>query len=677
MSVVVARIEDGVLLMEINNPPVNALSQPVRAGLVEALERLAADDTLRGGVIAGAGGTFIAGADIKEFGKPPAPPLLPDVLAAIEACPKPVVAALQGAALGGGLELALACDARVAQAGTVLGLPEVALGIIPGAGGTQRLPRLTGVSTALRLIGTGERLSAEAAKALGIVDEVAPDAVSAAIACRPGKRPVSKLPVPAEAADVIAKAEAAALKAGKSRPAVMEAIAAVKAAATLPFAEGLAQERDAFLNLRTSPEAAALRHMFFAEREAVRLPAALRAKPRRVETVAVIGAGTMGRGIAQSALEAGLTVILYDLNAELLATAGEALRTALAERAAAGKIAADLAGNARLVLARTWADIVPADLVIEAVFEDLAVKQEVFRQIDAHARLGAVLATNTSYLDVDVIAAATARPQDVLGLHFFSPANVMKLLEVVRGAHSAPDLAATGMEFGKHLKKLPVLCGNGFGFIGNRIYNAYRTQCEYMLEDGAWPEDIDTALETFGFAMGPFAVADLSGLDIAWRMRAAQAAMRDARKRYVPVLDHLCEQGRFGRKSGAGYYTYAEGRRSAGTDDTVRSIIEAASAARGLTRRTLAPEIIQRRSLAAMVNEAALLLAGGIAQRASDIDVVLVQGYGFPRFAGGPVYWARTQDRTTLERDLDIIAAATGFGFERGPLDLLLTESAP
>jgi len=661
MGTLQSSVRNGVLLMEISNPPVNALSQPVRAGLMEALARLAADETLHGGVILGAGGTFIAGADIKEFGKPPEAPLLPDVLAAIEACPKPVAAALHGAALGGGLELALACDARVAQAGTVLGLPEVTLGIIPGAGGTQRLPRLTGISAAIRLIGTGERLNTEAARSCGVVDEVAAEPASAAIAWlqgpAAGKRRVSALAVADEAPEDIARAEAVALKAGKNRPAVVAAIAAVKLAATLPFAEGLTQERTAFLSLRASPEAAALRHVFFAEREAARLPEALCHKPRPIRRVAIIGAGTMGSGIAQAVLAAGYAVTLFDQNAKLLARAG--------------------ANLPNVTLAAGWADIASADLVIEAVFEDLAVKQEVFRQIDAHARPGTVLATNTSYLDIDLIAAATSRPQDVLGLHFFSPANVMKLLEVVRGARSAPDLAATGMAFGKSLNKLPVLCGNGFGFIGNRIYNAYRTQCEFMLEDGAWPEDVDAALTAFGFAMGPFAVADLSGLDIAWRMRAAQADTRDPRTRYVPILDRLCAQGRFGRKSGAGYYTYAEGKRSAGSDGTVRATIEEASAARELIRHKLAAEEIQRRALAAMANEAALLLSAGIAQRASDVDVVLIHGYGFPRWMGGPVHWARNQARTALERDLNTIAAATGFGFVRGNLDILLTETTP
>ncbi len=670
-------VRGDVLVAEIDHPPVNALSAPVRAGLVEMLARLGADERLRGAVITGAGRCFIGGADLQEFGRPPEPPLLPDVLEMIEACPKPVAAAMRGAALGGGLELALACDVRVAEPGTRLGLPEVTLGLIPGAGGTQRLPRLCGLGAAMRLIGTGERVDAEAAHALGLVDEVAADALGAAMARLGPKRRVSARAVPPAAPDEILAAEAAALKAGKGRPAVRAALAAVRDAAALPFAQGLAAERAAFLALRASPEAAALRHMFFAERAAGRLPAGLRAAPRRVEGVAVIGAGTMGLGIAQAALEAGFEVVLFDMEGGKLAAAGEALRARLAERAAAGRIAPERLSPLRLTLAAGWEAIAPADLVIEAVFEDLAVKREVFGRIDLYAKPGAVLATNTSYLDIEAIAAATSRPQDVLGLHFFAPATVMKLLEVVNTPNAAPGLAATGMAFGQRLGKLAVLCGNGFGFIGNRVYNAYRTQCEFMLEDGAWPEEVDAALEAFGFAMGPFTVADLSGLDIAWRMRAAQAATRDARVRYVPVLDALCEQGRLGRKTGAGYYDYAGGQRGAGSDEVVRGAILAAAAARGSARRALAAEEIVRRALAAMVNEAALLLAEGVAARASDIDVVMVHGYGFPRFRGGPVQWARTRDRAALARDIDLIEAATGFGFRRGPLDLLLTEAVP
>jgi len=390
--------------------------------------------------------------------------------------------------------------------------------------------------------------------------------------------------------------------------------------------------------------------------------------------VAVIGAGTMGAGIAICALDAGLRVILLEQDDAALQRGQQRVAEHYQKRISTGKMDATVATAAQERLHPTldWTQLAHADLVIEAVFEDLAVKQQVFQKIDAHAKPGAVLATNTSYLDVDLIASATSRPQDVLGLHFFSPANVMKLLEVVRGARTAPDVLATGMALGQRLKKLPVLTGNAFGFIGNRIYNAYRKQCEFMLEDGAWPEDVDAALQDFGFAMGPFAVADLSGLDIAWRMRKAAAPTRDPRERYVSILDQLCEMGRLGRKAGAGYYQYANGKPVKPTDAVVRGVIEQASAARGLTRRNLSAEEIQRRALLAMVNEAALLFEQGVASRASDIDVVLVQGYGFPRWHGGPVFWARQQERSALERDLQALAREAGYGFTLGKLSALL-----
>ncbi|WP_308645899.1 3-hydroxyacyl-CoA dehydrogenase [Ottowia beijingensis] len=394
-----------------------------------------------------------------------------------------------------------------------------------------------------------------------------------------------------------------------------------------------------------------------------------------MRSIAVIGAGTMGSGIAISALDAGLAVLLLEQDGAALERGRQRITDHYRERVAAGKLSADAASSneARLQTSLEWERLQQVDLVIEAVFEDMAVKQEVFRKIDAHARRGAVLATNTSYLNIDPIAAATLRPQDVLGLHFFSPANVMKLLEVVRGAKTAPDVLATGMALGATLKKMPVLTGNAFGFIGNRIYNAYRRQCEFMLEDGAWPEDVDNALTGLGFAMGPFAVADLSGLDIAWRMRKAQAATRDSRERYVSILDQLCEAGRLGRKTGAGYYAYVDGKQEKTTDAAVRDMVQQASAQRGITRRRLAPEEIQRRALLAMVNEAALLFAEGVASRPSDIDVVLVQGYGFPRWEGGPVFWARQQDRDQLENDLQRLAEEAGFGFTLGDLDPLLS----
>ena len=668
-----------VLLIEINNPPINAGSLTVRQGLTAAIEQLQAQPDLRAGVIIGGGSTFVAGSDLREFGQPLQDPQMPAVIALIENCGKPVVAALHGAALGGGLELALACDARIALTGALLGLPEVTLGIIPGAGGTQRLPRRVGVARAIQMICSGERITADTALALRLVDEVVAGDLQAhamvlAEQLAGRKCRIRDEQAPAEDAAAIEQAEQTALRAGKRRPAVLAAIEAVKNADRLPVNEGLAQERAMFQQLRVSPEAFALRHQFFAEREAVKLPTALQVAPRPVQTMAVIGAGTMGAGIAICALDAGLNVILLEQDEAALQRGQQRVAEHYQSRVAAGKVKAAVAtaSEARLSPTTDWVQLGRADLVIEAVFEDMAVKQEVFRKIDAHARPGAVLATNTSYLDVDAIANLTARPQDVLGLHFFSPAHVMKLLEVVRGQQTAADVIATGMALGKKLKKLPVLCGNAFGFIGNRIYNAYRKQCEFMLEDGAWPEDVDDALTDFGFAMGPFAVADLSGLDIAWRMRRAQAVSRDPRERYVDILDRMCEQGRLGRKSGAGYYRYPDGKRVLTTDAWVRGVIEQASSQRGITRHPLDATKIQRRALLAMINEAALLLAEGVASRASDIDVVLVQGYSFPRWEGGPVFWARQQDRATLEKDLQRLANESGHGFVLADLSVLL-----
>ncbi|MGK5079282.1 3-hydroxyacyl-CoA dehydrogenase NAD-binding domain-containing protein [Janthinobacterium sp. HLX7-2] len=416
------------------------------------------------------------------------------------------------------------------------------------------------------------------------------------------------------------------------------------------------------ITIDAPPEAAALQHQASSEHAAMQLAPAQQAVPRPIRTVAIIGAGTMGTGIAISVLDADMQVLLLEQDPAALARGSERIDMHYRKRVSAGKLKAELAAAnaARLQPCTDWTQLGQADLVIEAVFEELAVKLAVFVQIDAHARPGAVLASNTSYLDLDQIAAATSRPQDVLGLHFFSPANIMKLLEVVPGADTAPEVLATGLDMAKRLGKQAVVASNSFGFIGNRIYNAYRKQCEFMLEDGAWPEQVDAALQAFGFAMGPFAVADLSGLDIAWRMRRAQAAKRPAQERYVAILDHLCERGRLGQKAGAGYYNYADGKRSAHSDATVRHIIEQASLARGVARRHLSDTEICRRALLAMANEAAQLVAEGVASRASDIDVAMVHGYGFPRRHGGPVFWARRQALATLQAGMQELAAGSG-----------------
>jgi 3-hydroxyacyl-CoA dehydrogenase len=676
--------EGGVGLIVIDNPPVNAASAAVRAGVIDAIAAVQADDTLRAAVILGAGDTFIAGSDLREFGQPLAEPQLPQVIAAIEACSKPVVAALHGGAFGGGFEVALGCDARVAAPGTLVGLPEVTLGIIPGAGGTQRLPRVVGVARAIRMICSGERVAAEAALALGLVDAIAPASLreagrdhALALAASGVKRRLRDLAPPPDGADAVADSARAALRAGRSRPAVRAAIDTVMLAASAPIDAALSEERRLFQQLRLAPDALALRYQFFASREAARHPALAGIAPRPVATIAVVGAGTMGSGIAISALDAGYRVFLLDRNQEAVDAGKARVLGHYGSRVDAGKLAPALADERRERFAASadWQTLAGADLVIEAVYEDLAVKQEVFRRIGALARPGALLASNTSYLDLDAIAAVSGRAGDVLGLHFFSPAHVMRLLEVVRGHATAPDALATGLALARRLGKQPVLAENAFGFIGNRIYAAYRRQCEFMLEEGATPAQVDAALEDFGFAMGPFAVADLSGLDIAWRMRRSQAATRDPLARYVDIPDRLCELGRFGRKTGAGYYAYAGQERQA--DPQVDALIAAASMDRGIVRRALGQAEIVSRALLAMVNEACLLLADGVARRASDIDVALVNGFGFPRWEGGPVYWGRGRSRDELGADLEFLAASSGAGFVRGDTALLYQKDVP
>ena len=669
-----------IAVIVIDNPPINAGSAAVRQGLMAAIETLRSDDTLHGAVLIGGGSTFIAGSDLRELGQPLTEPQLPSVIAAIEACDKPVVAALHGAALGGGFELTLGCDARVAAPGTVVGLPEVTLGIIPGAGGTQRLPRIVGIPRAIRMICSGERVPAAAALEAGLVEQIATDdlrnaAVALARQLKGKKQRVRERMAPSAQSAEVDEATSAALKAGKRRPAVQAAIDAIKATAHVSFDDGLADERAVFQQLRVSREAFALRHQFFAERDSAKHPSLGEAPVRKIDLVAVIGAGTMGSGIAIAVLDAGYRVLLLEQDAAALERGAQRIHAHYASRVQAGKLSASAAATcaARLKTSLDWADLAQGDLVIEAVFEELGVKQQVFQRIDAVARPGAVLASNTSYLNLDAIAAATSRPQDVIGLHFFSPANIMKLMEVVRGKASAPDALATGLALGKKLKKLPVLTGNAFGFIGNRLYAAYRRQCEFMVEEGAWPEQVDAALQAFGFAMGPFAVADLSGLDIAWRMRQAQAATRDPQARYVHIPDRLCEAGRLGRKTGAGYYGYPEGSKGPQVDEAVHELIAFCRAEKGVIPRDLGDDEIVRRVLLAIVNEAALLMAEGVAERATDVDVVLVNGYGFPRWEGGPVFWARERGAAALQDDMLWLAGLCGPGFVAGDLRHLLT----
>jgi 3-hydroxyacyl-CoA dehydrogenase len=649
----------------IDNPPINAGALPVRLGLIEALAELARDPDLRAGVVIGAGSTFIAGSDLREFSAPLAAPQVPAVIAAIEACPKPVVAAIHGAALGGGYEIALACDARVAVESAVVGLPEATFGIIPGAGGTVRLPRLTGAATALEIITSCRRVKAAEACRLGMIDVVVSDlrVEAAAFALRlSGKRRLRAAPPAPFDTEAFERAAAAALRKGRGRPHVAEAIAAVRRALSAPVETALTQERAVFERLRMSDESAALRYLFFAEREAGRVAALASVTPLPVAKVGIVGAGTMGCGIAAAFLLAGLPVSLVDLKPEVLAGAGERV-------AGFTSRALDPTRKASLSIADGLDTLGDCDLIVEAVFEDLEVKRSLVASLDALAKPDAIIASNTSYLDLDLIASASSRPELVVGLHFFAPAHIMKLLEIVRGAKTAPAVLATAVALGRRLGKVPVVAGVCEGFIGNRIYNAYRTQCEAMLLEGALPQEIDAAIEDFGFAMGPFTVSDLSGLDIAWANRRRKQAVTGERTADMPVLEWLVAEGRLGRKTGAGWYRHVEGKPQ--PDAAVAALIARARRERGVAAKALSKDEIQLRALTAIVNEALLVLEDGIAARASDIDVVLIYGYGFPRHLGGPLHWAALQEPEHLNAALDELMVAAGPAGRRGDLALL------
>ncbi len=677
------RRRDGVAIIEIDNPPVNAMSTHVRRQLMGVLDEAQADAAISGIVLTGKGGRFVAGADIREFGKPPVEPTLPEVVEALDRCSKPLAAAIEGQALGGGLELKLACDWRVATTGSILGLPEVKIGLIPGAGGTQRLPRLIGVARSIEIIATGKSIKAPESLQIGLIDEIAEgDVVDACIArlrdARGVKRRVSSLPVGDDKMGI----DGARVSVLKNKRMITEAarsaVEVVTNAAHLTFSEGLAAERAAFLKLRNGEEAAALRHLFFAEREAPKVPG-LHKLPLPIQSVGVVGAGTMGSGIAVASMNAGYSVVLVEQSAEALEKGLRRIDEILSRSVKSGRLSAETVQRQReaLTSALDMDALRHVDLVIEAAFEDLDVKLDLFQKLDRAVSPHAILATNTSYLDIDKIAVATTRPERVLGLHFFSPAHVMRLLEIVRGKETSGETLATGLAVARKMGKLPVVACVCDGFIGNRIFSAYRRQCEIMLEEGALPEKIDNALEAFGFAMGPFAVADLAGLDISWNRRKRLAATRDPRERYVPVADMLCEQGRFGQKTGAGWYRYTEAEKRREPDPAVRALIEQVSVSRSIERRSLNADEIQQRALAAMVNEAALVIEDRIAQRASDIDIVLVHGYGFPATRGGPLFWASRQDPASLNQALEKVEDSTGFGFKRAQtLSQILREVA-
>jgi 3-hydroxyacyl-CoA dehydrogenase len=642
------KVEDGVAVVTVNNPPVNALNQSMRQGLKDAMAQVTNDTAIKAVVVIGSGNGFIAGADVREFGKPPLEPTLPEVIAALEACPKPVVAALHGVALGGGLEVALGCHFRIAEPKARFGFPEVNLGIIPGAGGTQRLPRVAGVVAATDLITTGRMISAKEAKQFSIIDEIVPidskegDLLSAAKQFALSKvggalpRLSEKSVPPAPTPDFFETEGAKVKRSARGQISPVKALEAVKAAVDLPYAEGLKRERAIFTELRDSDQAKALRHVFFAERAVSKVPG-LDAKPRKVETIAIVGGGTMGAGITTAALRSGLKVKMIEADDAAVARGQANLEKNLDGFVSRGRMTADSKAEhlGRFSASSDYATAGDVDLVIEAVFEDMNVKKDVFKKLDTAMKPGAILATNTSYLDIDEIAAVTKRPDDVIGLHFFSPAHIMRLLEIIDADKTAGDVIATGFELAKKLGKIGVLSGVCDGFIGNRILAKTRKQADYMIEDGALPWDVDKAVEAWGMAMGPFRVMDLAGLDISWAQRKRLAATRDPNERYVAIADRICEQGWFGQKTGRGWYVYQDGKPSPNPE--VEKIILEESAKKGITRRPLSTDEIQSRILMAMINEGARILDEGIARRPLDIDMVEIHGYGFPRWRGGPM----------------------------------------
>jgi 3-hydroxyacyl-CoA dehydrogenase len=644
------RTAGNVAVLTVDNPPVNALSHAVRVALAEGLARAQADPAVAAVVVCGANAAFPAGADINEIASGLAlkPPMLADLQARIEAAGKPLVAALEGAALGGGFEIALTCHWRVAAPTAKVGLPEVKLGLIPGAGGTQRFTRLAGPEAALEAITSGMQISAARALELGLIDALAGDPVQAAVelgrqaaAERRPLRLASGLEERIRGVRPELFADFRRKLAGRARGelAPWKIVDSIEAACTQPREAALRVEREGFVACRDSPQRTALTHVFFAEREARHIPGvAPEVQPHPIRSAAVIGAGTMGTGIAMSFANAGIPVQLLDASAEALERGLAGVRGNYAGSVTRGTLTqarAD-AALALIHLAGDYGAVAGADIVIEAVFEDLKLKQEVFRQLDRAAAPGAILATNTSSLDIDAIAAVTSRPEQVVGTHFFSPAHVMKLLENVRGSRSSPQTLATVMALGRTLGKVAVLAGNCDGFIGNRMLMFYGAEAEFLLEEGATPEQIDRVMEDFGFRMGPLAVRDLAGNDVGLLIRKGRKLPAD--ERWSPILERLVARGRLGQKAGRGFYRY-EGRTRI-PDPEVLALIEGVSRDLGVRRRAIAEEEILERLLHPLVNEGARIVDEGIALRAGDVDVVYVNGYGFPAYRGGPMYWA-------------------------------------
>ena len=666
-EVVKTEIRDGLAILTIDNPPVNALSIDVRRGLSQAIDNVSKDAQVRAVVITCAGRTFISGADIREFGKPFQPPGLTDVISQIDGCNKPVIAAIHGVALGGGLEVALGCHFRIATKDAKLGLPEVKLGLLPGAGGTQRLPRAVGPELAVSMIVSGEPISAAAALNSGLIDEIVDGSAATGgesfartilaeeIPIRRLRDDDFKLLAARNDRTIFTDAVAAVNKKNRGLEAPVAAADAVGWSLDVPFDEALTRESDAFLKLMNGDQSKAQRYVFFAERDAAKivdLPAGT--EPRRVATVAIIGAGTMGGGIAMSFANAGVPVTLIELAQEPLDHGLNIIRKNYEATAARSGLSADWVSE-RLNLIKGavgLAEAKDADLVVEAVYETMAVKLDVFKKLDQLAKPGAVLATNTSFLDVNKIGAATKRPQDVIGLHFFSPANVMRLCEIVRGYKTAPDVLATGVAIARRIGKVPVVVGVCHGFVGNRMLMVRGKQADKLLLEGVLPQQVDAVITKFGMPMGPFAMLDLAGLDIGWRSRKDRGEISE-------IEDALCEAGRFGQKTGKGYYRYEQGSRSPLPDTDVENLIANTWARRGLKRRAVSDDEILDRILYPMINEGARILEEGIAARAGDIDVVWLYGYGWPIYRGGPMYYAdeiglaRVAERLSYQSAID------------------------
>ncbi|UFI04601.1 3-hydroxyacyl-CoA dehydrogenase NAD-binding domain-containing protein [Roseibium aggregatum] len=639
-------INGSVGLIALDNPPVNAASHAIRSGLWQAVETLQQTDGVEVIALYAKGRTFIAGADIREFGKPPLDPWLPELCNFIESASRPIVCVLHGTTLGGGLEVAMSCHARVALTGSKVGLPEVTLGILPGAGGTQRAPRLAGIATALDMITSGKPMGADEALANGLIDRIVEGdprdvALSSAKDLLAGDLPNRKT------GDLTAEPDPAAIEAmraklAKSQPLLFSPHKCVDAveACHLPIRDGMKEERRLYEECMASPQRAGLIHAFFSERAVTKIPEAT-ATAREINSVGVIGGGTMGSGIATAILLAGLPVTLTERDQDGLDRGVTTITRNLEGAVKRGKLSE--AGRDDILAAKlgTSTDLgalSDADLVIEAVFEDMGVKRDIFQTLDKVCKAGTVLASNTSYLDINEIAATTSRPQDVIGLHFFSPAHVMRLLEVVVADKTGDDVVATGFALARKLKKIAVRSGVCDGFIGNRIMTFYKKAADYMMMDGASPEQIDTAMRGFGFAMGPYQVADLAGLDISWAANKRRAATRPAEERYIPIADRLCENGWFGRKTGQGFYIYDD--QGSRPNREALAIIDAEREKAGVTPRRFTEDEIVSRFMTAMISEAVRVLEEGIALRPIDIDAVFLNGYGFPRFRGGPLHTA-------------------------------------